>query len=90
MHTSDHPASRAARAAAAGIPVFDGLNHQQLRGWQCVVFRCNLLSIDGEDVPLSVVVGVSRATGDEVRACEAHARDVGWRPDSGWEQPALL
>lgn len=82
--------STPANLAAAGVPTFDDLNIQQIRGEQCVVFWCNLASVDGEPVPESVVVGVSLATGDEVRACEAHARQVGWRPDSGWEQPALL
>lgn len=90
---SDHLATRSARsaaAAAAGIPTFEDLNIQQATGEECVVLRCRLVSIDGEPVPPSVVVGVSRSTGEQVRACEAHARLVGWRPDSGWEQSVLL
>lgn len=88
MSTSDHPASRL--AAVAGIPTFEDLNIQQATGEECVVLRCRLVSVDGEPVPGSVVVGVSKSTGEPVRACAAHARLVGWRPDSGWEQSVLL
>lgn len=84
---SDHPASR---SAVAGIPTFEDLNIQQATGEECVVLRCRLVSVDGEPVPESVVVGISKATGEPVRACAAHARLVGWRPDSLWEQSVLL
>ena len=83
----DHPASR---AAIAGIPVFDDLNTDQHRGLQCIALGCPLILVDGQPVPPPYVVGVSKVTGGEVRACEKHAHLLGWRPDSGWQQPALL
>lgn len=87
---SDPPIIRPSPSPAAmGIPTFHDLNLEQILGEECVVLRCRLVDPAGGEVPESVVVGVSLSTGKPVRACTAHARLVGWAPDSGWEQLVL-
>ncbi len=68
--------------------VFDNLTDEQAAGRACVVGLCRRFTPD--QPAASVVVGIAKATGMEVRACRSGcAQLVGWVPPSMWIQPAV-